>query len=50
MNKLTYGQSLFACRLVGGLGEGVLLAIGNASIGETRNPVIGVTLPRVDAR
>lgn len=29
---------LFAIRLLGGVGEGVLLAISNACIGETRNP------------
>lgn len=29
---------LFSCRIGGGLGEGLLLAIGNAGIAETRNP------------
>jgi DHA1 family inner membrane transport protein len=29
---------LLNCRLLAGLGEGILLAIGNASIGESRNP------------
>jgi DHA1 family inner membrane transport protein len=30
--------SLFLCRILAGWGEGALLAVGNASIGETHNP------------
>jgi MFS transporter, DHA1 family, inner membrane transport protein len=38
--------ALFSYRIVAGVGEGVLLAISNASIGETRNPdrVFGLSL------